>query len=162
MIRQSVRVRSRALAVHAAVVGGGWFVIAFLSLVIVLPARPGWIENLPISVQGVGLTVTAVAAVPLAWPIYIAVGLCEGRLAERVRVGDAVAVGAARRLLHVQAGAFGLAGIAVAALGLWVRALHGAGYIALAWLPLLAIAGAHLWTARRVSRSSGAWSPSPR
>lgn len=143
--------RYRALVVHAWVVGAGWFFLAFVSLVIVLPARHGWIENLPTAVQGVGLTLMAVVSVPLAWPVYIGLGLYEGRLAERVRVGDVNAARTARRLLYIQAGAFWLASLAAAAFALSVRAVNGVGYVALAWLPLLAIAGAHLGTARRVT-----------
>lgn len=143
--------RHRALAVHAAAIGGGWFVLAFVSLVLVLPARPEWIANLPTPIQGVALTLVAVAAFPLAWPIYIALGIYEARLAERVRLGDVGAAHVATRVLHVQAGIFATASVGAAVGAVALRAVNGVGYLGLAWLPLAAIALAHAWTARRVT-----------
>jgi hypothetical protein len=140
----------RTLALHAAAVGGGWFVLAFVSLVVVLPARPEWIGSLPKPIQGAGLTLIAVVAVPLAWPIYLALGMSEARLAERIRLGDVVASRVAGRLLRVQAGVFAIASLGAGVAAISLRAMNGAGYLALAWLPLAAIAGAHAWTARRI------------
>ena len=144
--------RHRALALHAAAVGGGWFLLAFVALVVVLPARPEWIASLPVPIQGAGFTLVAVLALPLVWPVYVGLGMHEARLAERVRLGDVVARRSAQRLLQVQAGVFALASVVAGVAALSLRAMNGAGYLVLAWLPLAAIAGAHAWTARRIAR----------
>jgi hypothetical protein len=143
--------RHRSLALHAAAVGGGWFVLAFVALVVVLPARSEWIAGLPKPIQGAGLTLIAVLALPLAWPIYVGLGMYEGKLAERVRLGDVAASRAARRVINVQAWVFAAASLGAGVIAISFRRMNGAGYLALAWLPLAAIAWAHKWTARRIA-----------
>lgn len=145
-------VRSRALAIHAWTVGAGWFVLAFLTLVVVLPARPGWIADLPHPIQGAGVVLIAVVALPLAWPLYIAVGWYEAGLVDRLAHGDMRAAARARQLVLSQAAVFAVAGVAAGALAVAVRSRVGAEYLSLAWVPLITIASAHLLTARAIAR----------
>lgn len=141
--------RSRPLAIHAALVGGGWFVIAFVALVGLLPAS--WWDGLPPAVQGAGLTVVAVAALPVLWPVYLAIGWYEAGLAERLARHDVGALRRARRALHVQAAAFAAAGVAAIVVAISFRSLQGAEHATLAWAPLVGIALGHGWTARRLA-----------
>jgi hypothetical protein len=147
---------ARTLGVHAFVVGAGWFVIAFSGLVglQVSAGAQGWVASWPAALQGMGGAVVLAAAVPLAWPLYIAVGWCESGLASRLGAGDHSARRPAIRLLRVQAAAF-LVASAVAATVAWsFRAAVGGDYLVLAWLPLASIGGWHLWTARRIRSST--------
>jgi hypothetical protein len=146
-------VRSRALAIHAWTVGAGWFVLAFLTLVVVLPSRPGWVADLPHPIQGAGVVLIAVIALPLAWPVYIALGWYEAGLVERLAHGDLRAATRARRLLLSQAAVFAGGAAAAGALAVAIRSRNGAEYVSIAWLPLIAIAVAHLLTARAMLRS---------
>lgn len=144
---------ARRLSVHAAVVGAGWFLVAFPALV-AMQASPGltdWLGGLPAAAQGVAVTVVLAAAVPVLWPAYIAIGWIEAGLASRIRRGDPSARRPAARLLKVQALAFAVA-TAVALTVLWLyRSENGVEYVALAWVPLAVIAALHLRTARALS-----------
>jgi hypothetical protein len=139
------------LGVHAAIVGGGWFVVAFVGLVLVLPDPPAWLSEAPEPLQGAGWTVVAVASFPLAWPAYIAIGWYEAGLADRVRRGERPSAARARQVLRVQAVLFAVAALLAAVVAVAERQANGHEYVTLAWMPLAAIALAHLWTARRVS-----------
>lgn len=146
---------ARRLAVHAAVVGAGWFVVAFAALVgsQLSDELRDWIGGLPSVVQGVGATVVLAAAIPLAWPVYIAIGWYESGLASRIRSGDDSARRPAVRLLHGQALAFASASVLAAGVAWLHRDAVGAGNVSLAWLPLAIIAGLHLRIARALSGS---------
>lgn len=144
---------ARRLAVHSAVVGAGWFVVAFAALVgsRLSDGVRDWIGGLPSVVQGVGATVVLAAVVPLAWPVYIAIGWYEAGLASRIRSGDDSARRPAVRLLSGQALAFAAASVLAAGVA-WLYRDAGAGYVSLAWLPLAIIAGFHLRIARALTR----------
>ena len=149
----------RTLRVHAAVVGGGWIVVALAALALSHTALSDWLGELPRPLRGAGLTVVAVSAMPLAWPIYIAIGWYEANLADEVQLGDRSASARARHLLLVQAACFALAGVAAAVAAITFRRVNGAAYLAFAWAPLVLIGLAHLITARslRASDRLTAW-----
>lgn len=151
----------RALNVHAATVGIGWFVVAFAALVGLQlnDTMREWVESWPKAAQGVGGTVVLAAAVPFAWPFYMAVGWYESGLATRIGAGDPLACRSAVRLLNAQALAFAAAaGLAGGAAYLF-RGAVGASYLSLAWLPLTVIAGLHVRTARTLTVSGAERQP---
>ena len=144
---------ARRLTVHSAVVGAGWFVVAFAALVgSQLSAElRDWIGGLPSVLQGVGATIVLAAAIPLAWPVYIAIGWYEAGLASRLRSGDDSARGPAVRVLKGQAMAFASASVLAAGVA-WLYRDADADYVSLAWLPLAIIAALHLRIARALTR----------
>lgn len=144
---------ARRLAVHSAAVGAGWFVVAFAALVgsQLSDQFRDWIGGLPTVAQGVGATVVLAAAIPLAWPVYIAIGWYEADLASRIRSGDDSARRPAVRLLNGQALVFASASVLVAGVA-WLYRDAGADYVSLAWLPLAVIAALHLRVARALTR----------
>lgn len=145
---------ARWLSLHSLVVGVGWFVVAFAGLVglQVADAPRQWAETWPTAAQGIGWTVVLVAAVPLAWPFYIAIGWCESGLASRLRAGDDSVRPRAVRLLRAQALAFAVPTV-VAGFFAW-RYRHGeTAYLSLTWLPLAVITGLHAVTARTLDRA---------
>lgn len=143
---------ARRLAVHSAVVGAGWFVVAFAALVgsQLSDGLRDWMGDLPSVVQGVGATVVLAAAIPLAWPVYIAIGCYEAGLAARIRSGDDSARPPAVRLLNGQALTFAAASVLAAGVA-WRYRDAGAGYVSLAWLPMAIFAGLHLRIARALA-----------
>lgn len=142
------------LSVHSIVVGVGWFVVAFAGLVglQVSDGPRGWVESWPAVAQGIGGTIVLAAAVPFAWPIYIAIGWYESGLASRIRTGDDLARRPAVRLLYAQALAFGVASALAGGIAWLYRDAVGSEYLLLAWLPLALIAGLHLRTARTLAQ----------
>lgn len=144
---------ARQLAVHSAVVGASWFVVAFAALVgtQLNDGLRDRIGDLPTVVQGIGATVVLVAAVPLAWPIYIAVGWYEAGLASRIRSGDDSARRPAARVLNGQALVFAVASV-VGLVVAWLYRNAGSDFVTLAWLPLAVIAALHLRIARALTR----------
>lgn len=145
---------ARRLAIHSAVVGAGWFLVAFVALVgtQLNDGLRDWIGGLPPVVQGLGATVVLAAAVPLAWPVYIAIGWYEAGLASRIGCGDDSARRPAVRLLNGQALAFASASVLAAGVAWLYRDAVGAGYASLAWLPLAIIATLHLRLAKALAR----------
>lgn len=145
---------ARRLHVHSAAVGAGWFVVAFTALVgsQLSGGLRDWIGELPSVVQGVGATVVLAAAIPLVWPVYIAIGWYEAGLASRIRSGDDSARRPATRLLHGQALVFAAVSVLAVGVAWFYRDADGAGYVSLAWLPLAIIAGLHLRIARALAR----------
>lgn len=145
---------ARRLNVHSAAVGAGWFVVAFTALVgsQLSDGLRDWIGELPSVVQGMGATVVLAAAIPLAWPVYIAIGWYEAGLASRIGSGDDSARRPAARLLYGQAFVFASASVLAVGVAWLYRNAVGAGYVTLAWLPLAIIAGLHLWIARVLAR----------
>lgn len=136
---------ARILGVHAFVVGIGWFAIglpAFLLLASHPPlqaalgsgasAAPFWL------LLGL-LVVAAIFALPLLWPLHLAVGWYELGLVGRIRRGDHRAHRLARRMLLGHA-----VGYAVIAAGLavWWRGNP-------AFLVPLAVGGVHAALARQ-------------
>jgi hypothetical protein len=145
---------ARWLGVHALVVGVGWFVVAFAGLV-GLQAIDGfrhWVESLPAVMQGIGGTIVLAAAIPVAWPFFIAIGWYESGLAERIRSGDDSARRPAVRLLCAQALAFATASVLAGGVALLFRGSIGSEYVLLAWLPLALIAALHVRTATTLIR----------
>lgn len=136
---------ARILGVHAFVVGIGWFAVglpAFLLISAHPPleaalrtgalAAPFWV------LLGL-LVVAAIFALPLLWPLHIAVGWYELGLLARVRRGDQRAHRLARRMLLGQAVGYAVIG---AGLAVWWR-----GYPA--FLVPLAVGGVHAVLARQ-------------
>jgi xanthosine utilization system XapX-like protein len=145
---------ARTLTVHAVLVGCGWFVLAFTTLVGLQfsPDARAWAGGIAPALLGVVGMLVAVAAVPLAWPVYIAIGWYEAGLADRLRAGDESARVAAGRVLRVQATVFAATAATVGMFALAYRAVSGGEYLVLAWLPLAVIALMHEWTARRTAQ----------
>jgi hypothetical protein len=153
-IELSCSADARRLQVHSAAVGAGWFVVAFTALVgsQLSDGLRDWIGELPSVVQGVGATVVLAAAIPLAWPVYIAIGWYEAGLASRIGSGDDSARRPAIRLLHGQALAFATASALAVGVAWLYRDAAGAGYVVLAWVPLAVITVLHLRIAKALAR----------
>lgn len=147
------RVAAHRLRAHALVFGVGWFVVAFGALIGLgpLPGVQHLVARLPHALQGAGFVVVAAVAFPLAWPIYLAVGLFEAGLADRILHGDVGARSTARALLRAEALAAGLIAVALAALLVSVGPRNGREYLFLMWAPLVGIALAHERTARSLA-----------
>jgi hypothetical protein len=150
------RVAARHLRLHALVFGVGWFVVAFGALVGLgsFDRAQNVVADLPHALQGAGLIVVAVVALPLAWPVYLAVGLLEAGLADRIRHGDAGARSTARVLLHGEAIVSMLVALGLVAFTISVGPRNGREYLVLMWLPLALIALAHERTARAIGATS--------
>lgn len=131
--------------------GIGWFVVALPSLVLI-EANPDvrdWFGDLAPSVQGVLGSVVVLCAIPLLWPVYLAVGWYETQAAQHVDAAHGRS--GPRRLLLIQAWLMAAATIGVAMLAVLYRGVEGGDYLSLSWLPLACITGAHLWTARHLT-----------
>lgn len=140
--------RRRALTVHGAIVGVGWFVVALPALLLI-EGNTGvrdWFGELAPSVQGMIGSVVVLCAIPLLWPVYLAIGWYETQAAQHV--DETRGSLGPHRLLLIQAGLMAAATIGVVMLAVVYRGVEGGDYLALSWLPLASIAGAHLWTAR--------------
>ena len=144
---------ARWLGIHSVVVGIGWFVVAFVGLVGLQAsdALREWAGSWPVVAQGIGATILLAAAIPVAWPVYIAIGWYESGLATRIARGDDSARRPAVRLLRAQAVAFGMASVLAVGVALLFRGAVGSEYVLLAWLPLALIAALHICTARRLA-----------
>lgn len=142
----------RVLTIHGTVVGIGWFLVALPSLLAIQMSITvqDWFAGLAPAVQGVLGTIVVVTAFPLLWPVYLAIGLYETQTASQL--DSAEAAQGARRVVTAQALLTILATVAAAILGLTYRGFSAGEYLALAWLPLLAIALGHLWTRRCLNR----------
>jgi hypothetical protein len=147
------RIAARQLRLHALVFGVGWLVVAFGALIGLgsQPSVKSAISDLWPALQGMGFIVIAVTALPLAWPVYIALGIFEANLADRISLGDLGAVTTARRVLRVQAVAWTLAAVSLVMLAVWVGPMNGREYLVLMWLPIAAIAVVHELTARTLT-----------
>lgn len=147
------RRRSRALGWHAGVVGIGWFVLS-LPVTVAYGSSTGlrnWVSQLPSTVQGMAALLVVLAVVPVVWPVYLAIGWHEGRLAERLAAGDTAAIGPAERLLMAQGIVFAAIAVAVAAYAMSAdRGSWTWEHASLAWLVPAAISAAHIATARRI------------
>ncbi len=147
---------SRTMGWHAVVVGVGWFVLA-LPVTVAYGSSAGfreWVSGLPSAVQGMATVLVALAVVPLVWPVYLAIGWSEGRLAERLAAGQTAALRPAARLLQAQGVVFAAVAIAIAAYALSAdRGSWTWDHAWLAWLPPGAISAAHFATARRLRAS---------
>jgi hypothetical protein len=108
-------------------------------------------RNVALGTPGNRVHVLVAASIPLAWPVYIAIGWYESGLAFRMRTGDDTARASAVRLLYVQAVAFFVVSVTAAVVAGQYRDAVGAGYISLAWVPLAAIAVLHVRTARALT-----------
>lgn len=141
----------RVLAIHGSVVGTGWFVVALPSLLLIQGGggAQDWFGDLAPAVQGMLGAVIVVCAVPILWPIYLAIGWYETNRASHFNPRDGTT--AVQRLITAQALLTAAAGIGVAILGLAFRGVNGGEYLTLAWIPLGAIAFGHLWTAKRLA-----------
>ncbi len=149
--------RARLTAwLHAGGVGMAWMPMAFVGMA-------GWggtglgeaVRSLPDPVQGALVAAVLLAALPLLWPVYLALGWYESGLAIALGRGDPDAAARLRRLVQVQAGITAVllipvTGLAVVAARAW-RQGDATGHLVLTWLPLLALVLAHLataWTVR--------------
>ena len=143
----------KLLSIHAALVGIGWFVVALPSLLAVQASEAvqDWFGDLAPATQGFFGVIVILSAIPLLWPIYLAIGWYEIQVA--TGSSSKTAVGAAgRRLLAVQAAMALAASTGLMALAIAMRGVPGSEYLTLAWVPLAAVAAAHFWTMRRLTR----------
>ena len=147
------RRRSRALSWHAGVVGIGWFVLS-LPVTVAYGSSTGfreWASQLPSTVQGMAALLVALAVFPVFWPVYVAIGWRESRLAESLAAGDTEAIRPAERLVVAQGVVFASIAVAVAAYGMSAdRRSWTWDHASLAWLVPAAISAAHVATARRI------------
>lgn len=141
----------RALTVHGAIVGIGWFVVALPSLILIEgnTAVRDWFGELAPSLQGMIGSVVVLCAIPLLWPVYLAIGWYETQAAQHADAAHGRS--GPRRLLLIQAGLMAAATIGVAVLAVVYRGVDTGDYLALSWLPLAAIALAHLGTAHHLT-----------
>lgn len=93
----------------------------------------------------------ALTVLPVLWPIYVAIGWRESRLAESLAAGDTTGIRPAERLLVAQGIAFAAIAVAVAAYGMSAdRRSWAWDHASLAWLVPAAISATHVATARRI------------
>jgi hypothetical protein len=130
---------------HAFLVGVSWFAVG-LPLVLILGEHPAVEAALrsgaattPLWILTGILAVAAVYAVPLLWPVHLAVGRYELGLVGRVARGDGHARRAAARVLNAQAVGYALIAVSLAA---WWRG-HPAFTVP------LAVAALHVVLARQ-------------
>ena len=96
----------RWLTAHATVVGIAWFAVG-LPVAVYLSGRSGpamsiWRTVPPVLQGGIAVSV-AVVALPLLWPVWLAIGWAEGSWAEQAAAGDTRAPGRAVRIVSAQA-----------------------------------------------------------
>lgn len=142
--------RRSVLTVHGAIVGIGWFVVALPSLLLIEAnaAVRDWFGELAPSLQGMIGSVVVLCAIPLLWPVYLAIGWYETQAAQHTDAADRRS--GPRRLLLIQAGLMASVSVGAALLAVAYRGVDTGDYLALSWLPLAVISLAHLSTARRL------------
>lgn len=142
---------ARYVALHAVVVGIAWFPVV-LGLGIVAGTNPGFGDLLRDTARNVpdwllhGLVLLGAGfALPLSWPILLALGWIEGGLAQRIAGGDQQAVHRAGRL-------FQLEGIALLVLtsGVLLVVMTWPDQLSIAVVPGL-VAAAHIIAGHRLS-----------
>lgn len=153
--------RRWSLAVHAGMVGIGWFV-AGMALAITASVDQELVEDLldvlPPALTGGAIVVAAAVSVPLLWPVWLAIGWFEAGLVSRLARGEDDAVRLARRALHLQAAAWlalGVACVVVTSLPIDAYADPISTEVRLAFLGPLLAAAWHLATAWSITRLDG-------
>jgi hypothetical protein len=144
----------RWLAVHAAVVGVGWLPV--LLAFALNPALQRAAGALPDAVLGPLLLVAALFAVPLVWPLLVAVGWYEAGLAAGVAAGERRALVRAVQVSRLTAGA--LASVAAVAAAVALVTLgrgSGHGLLAWAWVGPAVLCGAQVALVRALERQAG-------
>ncbi|HET6951326.1 MAG TPA: hypothetical protein VFI47_13170 [Acidimicrobiales bacterium] len=132
---------ARWLAVHACVVGVGW------APVLMAFALNPWLRRaagaLPDALLGPLLLVAALFAVPLVWPLLVAVGWYESGLAAGVAAGERRAVERAVHLSRLIAAALATVAVVAGTASLVTRGdWAGHGLMAWAWVgPALLFGG---------------------
>lgn len=86
-----------AMRVHAVATGVGWISMGFVGLIALQIHEPtqDWFRRLPHAAQGCLGVLLVAAALPLAWPVYLALGMFEWGLADRLRAGELAAASTA-------------------------------------------------------------------
>lgn len=141
--------RALALGLHAAAVGIGWMpvLLAFLAI----PALRNAGGSLPPWLVGGSVAVGLAFAVPLLWPVFVAIGWFEANLVEQIGRNDRAA-GRAAQILIFQAAAYLILALATLALAWAYRNTEWGRQdkVRWSWLVPLILALAHVALSRFV------------